>query len=134
MGHRDLSLIEGTGSLDPASFTYVDYSSADEGDVDLPVLSKAKSKRTQVVHSPKHIPPSTSQLHHSSQAGDEHAFAPGIENSAKGSTPFNQAVHELSFLISFTPPANRFIKLQYQTMFRHCIREHDEDSGRYSST
>jgi hypothetical protein len=77
---------ESAASLDPACPSpSVDYSSADDGDVDSPVSSKVKTKLMQASVSPKPFPSST-KLHRSSDAGDEHVYAPGFETRAKGST------------------------------------------------
>lgn len=90
---------ESAASLDPACPSpSVDYSSADDGDVDSPVSSKVKTKLMQASVSPKPFPSST-KLHRSSDAGDEHVYAPGFETRAKGSSI-------KPFLISCTSLAN----------------------------
>ncbi|KAG0625186.1 hypothetical protein M758_2G034400 [Ceratodon purpureus] len=73
---------ENVASLAPLSPSpSMDYNSADDGDVDSPVFSKAKSKTMQAVVSPKPLSCSSTQLHRSSDADDEHAFAPGLESN-----------------------------------------------------
>jgi hypothetical protein len=78
---------ESIASQDPAaSFPSVDYTSADDGDVDSPVISKVKSKTNQVTVQPKCLSSFNSQSYRSSEADDEHAFASEIKSRAGGNT------------------------------------------------
>lgn len=73
---------ESFASLDPAAHSpSVDYTSADDGDVDSPVISKVKSKTKQAAALPKPFPLLTSQLPRSPDADNENTFAP--ENSSR---------------------------------------------------
>lgn len=74
---------ESFASQDPAaSFPSVDYTSADDGDVDSPVITKVKSKTNQVTVQPKCLSSFNSQSYRSSEADDEHAFASEIKSRA----------------------------------------------------
>lgn len=85
---------ESFASLDPAaSSPSVDYTSADDGDVDSPFVSKTKSKINQPGVLSKTFPSWTTQFHRSSNYDDYHnddddaAFVspPKIERRATGS-------------------------------------------------
>ena len=76
---------ESFASLDPAaSSPSVDYTSADDGDVDSPVISKVKSKIKQVTVLPKPHPSLNPQLYRLSKADDEHDIAPELKIDAGG--------------------------------------------------
>lgn len=76
---------ESFASLDPAAASpSADYTSADDGDVDSPVISKVTSKTKQVLPLRKPFPSLTPQLPRSSDDDDEPIFIPEIINRAKG--------------------------------------------------
>lgn len=76
---------ESFASVEPAAASpSADYTSADDGDVDSPVISKVKSKTKQVAPLPKPFPSLTSQLPRSSDAEDETTFAPEATNGPRG--------------------------------------------------
>ncbi|KAG0612288.1 hypothetical protein M758_6G015500 [Ceratodon purpureus] len=70
-----------------ASSPSVEYTSADDGDVDSPVTSKVKSKIKQITVLPKPLPSLNTQSYRSSSADNEDAFAPGIKSRAEENLP-----------------------------------------------
>lgn len=67
----------------PASSPSVDYTSAEDGDVDSPVISKVKSK-IKVAVLPKPLSSLHSQTHQLSEADDDQEFAAGTKSRARG--------------------------------------------------
>lgn len=72
-------------SLDPTvPSSSADYTSADDGDVDSPIVSKVKSKSKEVAAPPMPFPVSNTQIPRPSDADNEKAFAPETTSRARG--------------------------------------------------
>lgn len=75
-------------SLDPTvPSSSADYSSADDGDVDSPIVPKVKSKTKQITALPMPFPVSNTQIPRSSDADYKKAFAPETTNRAREFLP-----------------------------------------------
>lgn len=77
---------ESFASLDPvpAASPSADYTSADDGDVDSPVISKIKSKTKQAAVLPKPFVLATTKLHLSADDENENIFASETKIKEKG--------------------------------------------------
>ncbi|XP_024394535.1 SNF2 domain-containing protein ENL1 isoform X1 [Physcomitrium patens] len=77
---------ESFDGVDPVSSPSIDYNSADDGDVDSPVVSKVKSKIKPAGVAPRRYPSVDTRPSSSPNADVEHVRAPGFRSVAKGFT------------------------------------------------